>query len=384
MRIQQFSGETMAEAIASVRQAFGPNALILSTKTRDTGGATRVEVMAAPEGDQREVTAAPEGDQRDVSRAAREAKPTAQSLTALMAPLEEEIRSLARTVQHVSGAAGNTLSEEVAALRELTEQLLKERTAEPSAPCPLLAAGLDLEVAEPLRERLHYFTARGGKDRALRLTLEEALERHCVTPLGRYRHEIVVGPLGAGKTTSVAKLVGMRMRSGARALGSQPGRQIGVIALESRDGREAVLRTFCHRNALPFQRVRHLDELRGALRAMGRRHVFVEIHADAIRDPAMSELRSISGRRTGIHLVVPATTRRAELEADLKPFREIRADTTIANRAESLHAWHDLVNLLLSGALPPLGWLSTGPDVQQTLGLADPKQLAELIAEPGS
>jgi flagellar biosynthesis protein FlhF len=378
MHIQHFSGATMAEAIAGVREALGPDAFILSTKTHRGKHGARVEITAAPEA----------AVSKPSTAGSRQPTPASQSqdlssIRSLVAPLEEELKELARTVRGAARSGDSALADEIAALRAITEKLIAERMPREgeSAAAALESVGIDTEIARERAPRLtELFKTHGSPRAAVRSLLAEILEAVCAPPrMTGARREVFVGPGGSGKTTSLAKLAGMRLRSAPRRLGAKPGRHVAIVACDTRDGYDSALRAYCFRNALPFRSVRNLTDLRVALREMGRRHIFVEVAEEVLRELPAESLREALGKHVRVHLVASAIARRAELLAELEPFANLRPDSLLLTRVDVLAAWNEVANLLLSNRVPPLMWLGDGPDPYKALELADPEAIVERV-----
>lgn len=378
MHIQHFSGATMAEAIAGVREALGPDAFILSTKTHRGKHGARVEITAAPEVAVSDPT--PTSSKQSAPAQNQDLAP----IRALVAPLEQELKELARTLRGVARNGDSALSDEISALRAITEQLIAERMPREegeSAAAALQSVGIDDAIARACAARLtELFKTHGSPRAAVRSFLVETLEAVCAPPrMTGVRREVFVGPGGSGKTTSLAKLSGMRLRSAPRRLGGKPGRHVAVVAYDTRDGYDSALRAYCFRNALPFRSVRNVEDLSVALREMGRRHVFVEVAEEALRGSPTESLREALGKHVRVHLVASAIARRAELLGELEPFADLRSDSLLLTRVDVLTAWNEVANLLLSNRLPPLMWLGNGRDPYKALELADPETLVDRV-----
>lgn len=378
MHIQHFSGATMAEAIAGVRAALGPDAFILSTKTHRGKHGARVEITAAPEG---AVSASSPPSPRQRTPAQNQ---NLAPLRALVAPLEQELKELARTVRGVSRNGDSALADEISALRAMTEKLIAERMPREegeSAVTALQSVGIDAEISRQCATRVsELFRTHESPQAAVRSFLVEALEAVCAPPRTTgVRREVFVGPGGSGKTTSLAKLSGMKLRSAPRRLGAKPGRHVAVVAYDTRDGYDSALRAYCFRNALPFRSVRNVEALSSALREMGRRHIFVEVAEEALRGSPTESLREALGKNVRVHLVACAIARRAELLGELEPFADLRSDSLLLTRIDVLTAWNEVANLLLSKRVPPLTWLGGGRDPYEALELADPETIVERV-----
>jgi flagellar biosynthesis protein FlhF len=217
MIVKKFYADTSREALRLVREALGPEALILSNRRTPQG----VEIMAVTADEMQAVTAAVatgHAHQPGGARAVVEPAP----------PPEDALQP--RPEPAVSPAPGYELVHEVRLLRSLVEgQLaafafndLKQRDAIKAEVLQrLLAAGFSPRLSRELVAELPQ-----GLDvmRGLRLVKAALQQRLPVAPeAGSLADQggvfALVGPTGVGKTTTVAKLAAeCALKHGAHAL----------------------------------------------------------------------------------------------------------------------------------------------------------------------
>ena len=181
MRIHKFEGATIRDAIAKVKAKLGDQAVIISTRQIRQGLlGSATEISAAVDDDHVAQDDGPIGPVPGVSAPA----PQHRDVEKLIEPLRTELRSL-RAMVRTSGEGRSTeLRSEVAALRRLVEELRKQEDAK-----------RDDEAARKPRSRRK-------TDRTPRRKADDI-------PLVRTstsRSIMLVGPTGAGKTTTIAKL----------------------------------------------------------------------------------------------------------------------------------------------------------------------------------
>jgi flagellar biosynthesis protein FlhF len=190
MKLRRFTGPTVAGALARVREALGPDAMILETRSI-SGAAGGVEVVAA-------VDEAPAPD----------VAPTSADVA-----LADEVRRLSELVRAlVAGAAGSPTGGVPAELGRLHASLL--------------VAGVDGVIAAGFIEEAAARMSRGaGLDAALAdaagrgVTFGEP--KRSMSGRGRKqdgapRVSLFFGPPGDGKTTTIAKLAGRATLHGRR------------------------------------------------------------------------------------------------------------------------------------------------------------------------
>jgi flagellar biosynthesis protein FlhF len=207
MRLRRFTARTAAEAMALVRRELGPDAVIVSTESADTGATT---VTAALEND----------DDADLARDFAAAAAAGQSADSALPPLDA-----AELIAEAVTAHGTP--------PRLAEKILMaslELLADAADPLPALAGALDAVFGfQPLDDRRRD----GGQ------------------PL------MLVGPPGAGKTIAVAKLA-------ARAVLAR--RRIHVLSTDTvRAGGIEQLEAFTRLMALPLHRIDGEAQLAAAL-----------------------------------------------------------------------------------------------------------------------
>jgi len=264
VKVAKYKAATMREALAQAKRELGENAIILSTRELRRGvvGAG-IEITAVTEVE--DITegpgpsAAPTGTQppslaeADVER--------------IMAPLRSELRSL-RSLLRSGPSENSNLRGDLAELKRSIAELAASSAA------PVILPPLD-EVARGVR----------------------------LTAPSRGRVVALVGPTGAGKTTTVAKLA-------ARARLVR-GHSVGLITLDDyRVGGEEQLRIFADLIPAPLHVASNRLELARALHALDDRDlVFIDTSGRNPRDKQAhhelaATLSAIEGLET--HLVVPA------------------------------------------------------------------------------
>lgn len=210
MNIQQFVGRNMREALAGVREALGADALILETKETSAG----FEVSAVADSDSNELIAAfgaPEEAGRDAKEveSARDAAET----TRLIAAAAKELAK----AQDV-----DAVREEMQSIRCLVEShLARAGWSETTLGSPakanimrnLSALGLTPDIVKQVLSGIDIASAAGQAWAVPMKALMSALPVLGSEDLPTRGAVAVVGPTGAGKTTTVAKLAAQYVQS---------------------------------------------------------------------------------------------------------------------------------------------------------------------------
>lgn len=227
MEYQTFRGSNVVEALTHVRQAFGANALIESTRHVSTGRAgslsgSFVEIVAAP------------SEPPSAIRKPRVARRRSQSPAVEQDPLQAALgvalgRSALTSPVLVQPQLRDTeVGRELAQLRLMLDEMSQGRPPKDRTRALLAAAGFEGALARQLGTGATR-AARAGS-RELRQWLRERVGSRLLCRSGLLespgrRLIACVGPTGVGKTTTLAKLAAQaRLESG---------RTVRVISLDT-------------------------------------------------------------------------------------------------------------------------------------------------------
>jgi len=227
MRVKKYEGATMRDALAKVKAELGDQAVIISTRQVRRGLlGSAIEISAAVETDDAE----PEPALSGPTGGGPVAPPSApalseQDLEKLIGPLRSELRSLRALVRTSGDSRATTeMRSELAALRRLVEEMHRPAPAADPAPAGRRAGA----AHDGPRAR----TTQPGDTPLTAPTRGTAV--------------MLIGPTGAGKTTTIAKIA-------ARAA-LIDGRRVGLITLDNyRIGGIDQIRTFAELIGVPLE-----------------------------------------------------------------------------------------------------------------------------------
>lgn len=380
MLIKRFEAPTMAEALAEVREKLGADAIVLGTRTlrregRRLGWLSRplVEVTAGIDRDVKRA-AAPENEQRvPVDRSWRDL----QISRALIEPLEDELRGLKSAVERLTAQGPPlTLAEEVATLRSLARDLARSVEA-PDGPVaryraagllPRHAAGLAREAERRMREG-------AGEEAALQESLALRLgSRIAAPPTASPRVQLLVGPPGAGKSTTLAKLAG-----------SQNAKRLRLVTMDvRRDGESQRLRRLADELGARFGLAANASAIGKLVRASKKDEcLLIDTPASGRRGAGelLGELAAVRDAQPDAHvrLVLSATTKESDLRAQIARHAALAPDSLVVTNWDESTEVANVVNLLLDADVPPLGALGNGPCVPDDLELPDAGRIARAL-----
>jgi flagellar biosynthesis protein FlhF len=317
MHFKRFRSTSVRDGLKAVREELGPSALVLSTSMvaaagwRGWVGCREVEIVAALE------------------RGLSGARPA------------EAVERQARPHDEAAAVAAR-----------------------------LAAVGLDADVASEVVASIPSSSRRGASLHSLRAALAARLSTLATPDEGYARVEVFVGPPGAGKTTTIAKIAAQECARG--------GRRLGLVAADGfRIGAVEQLRTYAEILRAPFCVARTIAELDEALMGRARQPMLVDTAGRSPSDPAARELfRMVAARPdVRVHLVFPAGTQASAARRIFDAYAEARPSRVVLTKLDETESLSPLVSVLRDQQLP-ISYLGTGQRVPEDLSRATAEALA--------
>jgi flagellar biosynthesis protein FlhF len=353
MRLRRFSARDTATAMRQVREALGPEALILATRAGEGGG---VEITAAVDVDCVTDSVAPPAP------AAKEA--------AAFERLTSEIKDLGLRVRAIDRRLG-PLTPAVAELGAETAELAERLALQGLA--PHLACAIAVSFATE--------KSNGRTDgAALVASLGCHLRLDARGTPGRV--SVFVGPTGAGKTTTIAKLAAARVARGGIAPGL-------IMADTYRTGAAEQLGAYARLLNVPMCVVRDAGDLERAFADFANREQILVDTAGISGDGASAAdvarlLAGAAGGQRGrieVVAVVSATASDGALRSAWRRMEALEPATCVVTKldegagAGTACTWLHEVGLRLR-------WLGTGQRVPEDLQAANGTALARWLGTP--
>jgi flagellar biosynthesis protein FlhF len=317
MHLKRYRMPTVREALARVREDLGPNALVLSTrlvaKRGPAGwlGGREVEIAAAA--DRPQMSESRQGEVSD--------------------------RQAAQGVDH-----------------EIVARLC--------------AAGIDSALANEAFAAVPRGARRAASVPTLRKALADCLRAVAAGGDDFAPIEVFVGPPGAGKTTTIAKIAAQER--------ARHGRRLGLVAADGyRVGAVEQLRLYADIIGTSFRVVRAPAEMEQVFAKPLPYPMLVDTAGRSPRDRAAREMFDFLSGRKGVrtHVVIPASINVAELDRVLDGFGQVRPDRVVLTRLDESESVSPLITALRERQLA-VSYLGTGQRVPEDLARATPPVLA--------
>lgn len=385
MKVERFFAPDMRQAIRLVREAQGPDAVILSNRKVD-GGIEIISALGYVDSalEERAPEAAPgsaEPAAQDPWSADGDAAEQSADPEAASAP---RASTRAPQLDWVEDPAIVSMREEIRQLRGLLEnQLAHLAWADLKRRQPLSTGvmrrltGMELDPA--LIERISVAGADArNEEHAWQLALQELAASLPVADhdfLDQGGIVALVGSTGVGKTTSVAKLA-------ARYVLRHGQRHVALVTTDSyRIGAHEQLMTYGRLLGIPVQVAGDGPQLRSALNSLAdKRLVLIDTAGMSQRDVRLSEqLSTLAGSGIPLRtlLVLSATGHRSVLDETIRAFSGVSLDGAILTKVDEAASLGGVLSALIRCTLP-LMFVGNGQRVPEDM---HPARAAKLVQE---
>lgn len=302
---------------------------------------------------------------------------TAQRLDTALARVKRELGTDAVILSSRRLERQNAFEVRAVAAEEASAWPSTNAPAEPLLTRLLVRNGLDPELARVLAQ------GAPGDPRTLREAAEAlglSLRSHLTfgaPQLDRGRHALAfIGPCGAGKTTTLAKL------AAEAALMRQ--RKVGLITLDSyRVGATAQIEQYAELMGVPLEVARDAASFDRAMRRLSDAEVvLIDTAGRARRDKRalilLAEILHSTHYEVNVTLCIPAATRTVELEDIVERHAVVLPKTVTITKVDEAHQHDAIVHAHVASGLP-LAWLTTGQRVPEDIEVASADKLAAAL-----
>ncbi|HEY2591788.1 MAG TPA: flagellar biosynthesis protein FlhF [Steroidobacteraceae bacterium] len=379
MKITRHAARDMRQALRAVREQLGPDAVILSSRRTPDGV---------------EVTAAMDFDTESLIAEAERAAPPAPAPAPAAAPPSEPARTVQATVEPLFADEPQETAEahspnvlamqtELKTLRHVLEtQLARLAWSDLARRSPiqtemlreLTAVGI---AAESAAEIVASVPASAELTQTRRLTIAAIAQRLIVTG-DRWLHEgghiALVGPTGAGKSTTLAKLA-------VRWVLNHGPRDLALVAADTqRFGAHSELQALGQLLGAPVHVLAHPAELPELIARLSRcRCVLIDTAGVSPRDGQLaSRLAALStaGSAIEVALVVAASTQAGALADTVARFAPVNPTSCVLTKVDEAASLGGALSMLMRTRLP-ISYVSEGQRVPEDLR---PARALELVS----
>jgi flagellar biosynthesis protein FlhF len=349
MRLKTFVGASMAEALDRVQKELGADALVLETRTR--GEAT--EVVAA-EVEREEPAEGVMKLRAEVALLRRDLERLAPGASTASQPLLD--------VEPTQGAP-----QEAPRLRQIGARLRAMGVAQALSRRILdLVANAPASEGDPIDPRKSPFTLSAIAGMLPGIGPAGEKTARCFA---------FVGPGGAGKTTTIAKLAEQRAAKGDK--------NFAVLSLDAdRPGGADLLAKQADRLGIAFAAVRGSLDIQRALEVVGApRLVLIDTAGIGPRESAaLDALRERLGddAKLAVHLVLPANLEEQAMQMAARTFQSMRPATLVFTKVDETARLGSLLNVPVALELP-VAALGHGRSLDGHLAPGTRRLIAELV-----
>jgi len=390
----------MHEALEKVKLQFGPDAVIVRTRSFKTGGILGfgqrniIEITARPNTHPAPALprrTAPNRVQRayDVAKPPNRISPPNRHGPATPNAAVETLTKMTPSAAVVNDEIKHQISD----LRSLVENLVKEQRQlhEPQMPEKLFDLYLDLiqrEVGDEIARELIQQTQNNlepdqlANPNLIRQKLAGILDRMIPAegPIarnldGKARVVALIGPTGVGKTTTIAKL--------AANFKLRQNKNVGLITIDTyRIGAVDQLRMYAEILGVPLKVVVTPNELVEAVACFqDMDYILIDTAGRSQNDQIkLRELQTFLGAASPheVHLVLSSTAHQSNMIHAAEKFNQLGVDRVIFTKLDEAVSF-GVVLSVLNKLQVSLSYVTTGQDVPEDIEVGNGRRMARLL-----
>ncbi|MCQ4320951.1 flagellar biosynthesis protein FlhF [Stutzerimonas stutzeri] len=391
MQVKRFFAADMRIAMKMIRAELGADAVITGNR-RVAGGVELTAVLdypmesAAPKQSNAALEAELRKTQARIASAHAELQAPSRSPAGQDRQLLDKQPAAVQPAPVAASASFDTraveaMQSELQGLRELIEVQLgsiawgQEQSRRPQQAGlwrRLQRLGLPAELSRALLEKVSTVSEPRQAWRMLLAHLAQSIKVSKVEPLEEGGLIALVGPAGAGKTTTLAKLA-------ARYVLKHGAQSIALASMDNyRIGAQEQLKTLGRILDVPVIQIDPSQPLSKTLAPMARKRLILIDTAGLPAGDAMMgvQLEALADRgvQSKNYLVLPATSQRQVLKATWHNYRRCGLAGCILTKLDEAGSLGDVLGLIISQHLP-IAYLADGPRIPDDLHLPRSHQL---------
>ncbi len=380
MFVKRFTARDMQDAMKKIKKEFGPDAVILDSKTVRGKGIIGLfkknfEVVAAYEPKRSFEPALSKTEAPKASASKSPAKvednetDKAPETDSKVAPLEAQIESLRGLVTDISNRIGTVSKDDTAPL--------------PSEVQGLYLQMLDRDVNQDIAKEIALLTH--GVSLKQCVELSSVAQQLVIDKLGepmpikikKYAQTVLLfaGPTGAGKTTTLVKLAGR--------LALDQNLNIGLVNMDTyRVGAMEHMRIYAEIMDIPVRTAYNAKDLKEAVDEMADRDVILidtagKSSTDAAYRKELEEYIA-AAHVDEVYLVISVVTASKVCKDIIRNYAFIPNYKLIITKLDEVGVWGNILNIA-DYAKKSLSYITMGQDVPDDISQVNPAMLAENI-----
>ncbi|WP_294343077.1 flagellar biosynthesis protein FlhF [uncultured Clostridium sp.] len=374
MKVKKYVVKNMNEAMAKIRNELGKDAIIVSQrKVRKEG----IKGYFTPK--MIEVTAALDRYNKD-----NEKKQSMDSIKALIYNKQEEQKRALISEKRIdkkdkiienTDSANENIIKEVIEMKNMIKELQSNRM-ETKDENDIDSFIDSLDISKESKKRIIEEILKIDSDNDIEEKFKISLEKIIPEYEDKERKiEILIGPTGVGKTTTIAKL------AGRKALLEK--KKVGLITIDTyRIGAVEQLKTYSEIMNIPFKVVYSIKEMDEALEELKDcDSIFIDTTGRSAKNTMqISELRAYINKIPNklIHLVISSTIKNKDIKVILQGYGVIDFDSIIVTKLDETSNYEILIDALIDGN-KPISYMTLGQSVPDDIKKVSKNFIIDLI-----
>lgn len=347
MQVKKYRGKTINDALTSVKNVLGPEAMIISTKKlRERDGYNGFEVAAMQARD-------------DISNTS--SSPYMEVKSELMS-----IKEMIYLLNHSGGITETLMMNPV--IMNLYAKLIRNGVDDHYAK-------MFLERAGAIKDDSSYDTNSIKKKTIKEIMKVVGIKNPFDSQNGNQIIAAFIGTTGVGKTTTIAKLAAQLMFTAKK--------KVGLISIDNyRIGAMEQLKTYASILGIPcFPAFNRKDLLFALKRMEGRDVVLIDTAGQSHYDkPRITELKNMIAGDPFIssHLLMSVSTTDSEMSKAATNFSPLEFQSYIFTKIDEAERCGSVINQIMKLPLP-ISYITTGQNVPEDIERANKKNILRLL-----